>query len=412
MNNKYIFHIDFDSYFVSAIRTIKPHLKNKPVAIARSEKHSVAVSISYELKSLGAKTGSKVYEILAIEPKTIIEKPYFRLYQYLSNKIFKFLKANFASKIEVGSIDECYIIPKIDLENKEKAINYARNIQKTILNKFDIPITIGISVNKFYAKMTTNISKPFGIGYTDKENYKDNFFDLDIEKFHGIGSKIANKLRQINILTIGDLAKKEKNDFELLQVFKTTAYKYLDSLDINKNVDFNLEPEQNKGMGNEITFEFQYDEIEILDKVKNIAFNLSQRLKKDFLIAQNISLVARNYDKKWKAYNKNISPTDDANEIYKHSKKLIDKNVALNNIKGIGIRVSKLVDKDSIYEYHSLLDNPKQINNQNEKIESIIEQVNRKTKSTNVFRLSELNKKEKLKFNHEVDLITHSIFKK
>ncbi|MBN4084398.1 hypothetical protein JXZ93_01875 [Mycoplasma sp. CSL10166] len=100
MNNKYIFHIDFDSYFVSAIRTIKPNLKNKPVAIARSEKHSVAVSISYELKKIGVKAGSKVYEILAIEPKTIIEKPYFRLYQYLSNKIFKYLKKILHQKLK------------------------------------------------------------------------------------------------------------------------------------------------------------------------------------------------------------------------------------------------------------------------------------------------------------------------
>ncbi|MBU4692883.1 DNA polymerase IV [Mycoplasma sp. CSL7491-lung] len=412
MNNKYIFHIDFDSYFVSAIRTIKPNLKNKPVAIARSEKHSVAVSVSYELKKIGVKAGSKVYEILAIEPKTIIEKPYFRLYQYLSNKIFKYLKKIFASKIEVASIDECYIVPNIILKNKEQAISYAKKIQTSVLEKFDIPITIGISLNKFYAKMTTNISKPFGIGYTDENNYKENFFKLDIEKFHGIGSKIANKLRQINIFTIGDLAKKKKNDFELLQVFKTTAYKYLDSLDIEKNSDLNFEIEQNKVMGNEITFEYQYDEIEILDKVNKIALNISNRLKEEFLLAKNLSLVVRDYSKKWKAYNKNISPTNDSREIYKHIKKLIDKNVDLNNIKGIGIRVSKLVDKDSIYNHFSLLGETKKVDEQKEKVETIIAQVNKKIKSTNVFKLSELNKKEKIKINHEINLISHSIFKK
>ncbi|WP_374962838.1 hypothetical protein [Mycoplasma sp. CSL10166] len=260
--------------------------------------------------------------------------------------------------------------------------------------------------------MTTNISKPFGIGYTDENNYKENFFKLDIEKFHGIGSKIANKLRQINIFTIGDLAKKKKNDFELLQVFKTTAYKYLDSLDIEKNSDLNFEIEQNKVMGNEITFEYQYDEIEILDKVNKIALNISNRLKEEFLLAKNLSLVVRDYSKKWKAYNKNISPTNDSREIYKHIKKLIDKNVDLNNIKGIGIRVSKLVDKDSIYNHFSLLGETKKVDEQKEKVETIIAQVNKKIKSTNVFKLSELNKKEKIKINHEINLISHSIFKK
>ncbi|UWV93312.1 hypothetical protein ONA23_01810 [Mycoplasmopsis cynos] len=64
-SNRYIFHIDFDSYFVNAIRTIRPELKNKPVAIAKNSIHSIAVSVSYELR--GEKASMQEWKLLILK---------------------------------------------------------------------------------------------------------------------------------------------------------------------------------------------------------------------------------------------------------------------------------------------------------------------------------------------------------
>nr|WP_307923419.1 hypothetical protein [Mycoplasmopsis bovis] len=153
MNNKnIIFHIDFDSYFVSAHRSKDHKLKNKPVAVSNGLSRSICSSISYELKNVGIKVGWPRFMIEKKMPDTIFVEPNFDLYYTTSNNIFDYIASNYTANIEVGSIDECWVDVTSISEGKNP-VALARKIQEDIKEIFDIPVSIGISYSKWAAKM-------------------------------------------------------------------------------------------------------------------------------------------------------------------------------------------------------------------------------------------------------------------
>src|SRR5699024_8841174 len=85
-------------------------------------------------------------------------------------------------------------------------IQLAKNLQQTILNKLDLPCSIGIAPNKFLAKMASDMKKPLGITVLRKRDLSIKLWPLEIEKMYGVGAKTAKKLREFDIYTIGDLA--------------------------------------------------------------------------------------------------------------------------------------------------------------------------------------------------------------
>ncbi|MHA3786339.1 Y-family DNA polymerase [Mycoplasma sp. Z244C] len=359
MDNKpIIFHIDFDCYFVSAARTIQPELNNKPVIISRSSSHAIAVSVSYELKNKGVKAGMKNYEVLEIEPKTIIVPSNMELYEDLSSKIFEYIASQYTGNIQIASIDECYIdVTDVVAERKVTPIQLAQRLQRDIMSRFRIPITIGISHNKFAAKMTTNISKPFGIGYTTEENFADHFHHLDIEKYHGIGKKTANKLREVNINTIGDLASKKISDLEIGAIFGRIGQDILHNLDPYVYEHITFKDEKALGIGNEITFE-HYDlpyDMKIEHLIK-LCQKVSNRLISDNLAGNVITLTIRSRSKKWTNKQQKIATyINSVNDIYKVVYNLFIHNFSEMDFIGIGVRVTNLIDLNNMYLPISLI---------------------------------------------------------
>ncbi|WBP83942.1 Y-family DNA polymerase [Mycoplasmopsis edwardii] len=390
--NKYIFHIDFDSYFVSAVRSIRPELNNKPVAIAKNTAHAVAVSVSYELRAKGAHAGMKIYEILKIEPKTIVTESRFDLYNTISNEIFRYLEKTYSSEIEVASIDECFLFFKeSQISDDDQALKVAKEIQNNILKKFKIPVSIGVSLTKFYSKMTTNISKPFGIGLTNKDNYKERFFDLDIERFHGIGKKTANKLRAIGIKTIKDLSERETHDFQLKTVFGTTIYKYLDALNIDIK-EFANTSDDLKGVGNETSFKTPtYDERIIFTELNSLIQKVSERLNLYEKKGNIITLAIRKPSKNWVTKQKIIhSYTNDELEIKRIIYRLFEDNFCDQEIKGVGVRISGLIESYNSYEKVSLFEEHNE--KDNSKINRILSTIKQRAKTNNIYTLKDLAK--------------------
>ncbi|MCU9933780.1 DNA polymerase IV [Mycoplasmopsis felis] len=412
MNRPYIFHIDFDSYFVSAIRSLKPHLKNKPVAIAKKSEHAIAVSVSYDLREKGFKAGCSVNEILKKVPNAYIEEPRFDLFIYKSNSIFKFLKKNYAKELEVGSIDECYLEINTFVKTDTQALNLAKEIQSVILNEFDIPITIGISKTKFYAKMTTNLYKPNGIGIANKENYKELFFDLDISKFHGIGKQLSKKFYEIGIQTIGQLYQLNKNDYKLRSIFKTSGYKYLDLLNYDLESKVISTPPEPKGVGHDITFGYNETEFDIYNHIKEQSIKISNKLNKIYKLGKLITFGIRNKEDNWIFKHKKLDKyTSSEDKIYNESIYLYKKYFINEKIIGISIRISELINIYENYENLSLFEN-KNRSNTNTKIQNIINNVNLKLKKKKLETLNEYNIKRIKKNRTQSSSIEIGVFKR
>lgn len=350
-----IFHIDFDSYFVSALRTIKPWLKGKEVGVGAKNSNSIMAALSYEAKSKGAKVGQPLFLIRQKCPKIIVENANFPLFIKISSGIFDYLMENYSKITEVASIDECYmdvteLINQSDIE--DSSIFLAYKIQSEILKIFDIPITIGISYNKFLAKMTTNLAKPFGIMFTKKSQIKEKFYNLPIDNFFGIGKALTKKLKSLNINTIQDLSDVSTNNIMMRNIFNKNYVHIIECLNGTSSDIVDVDYNEYKNIGNSLTFpnyeltEFN-DLIEILLKIVE---KVVIRSKNRNLKGKLITLELKYEHGKFKTHQKQINNyTNDSVEINKIIHSLLTEFWNGDPVHGVGVRLGHLMPANEIY---------------------------------------------------------------
>ncbi|MBW0594858.1 DNA polymerase IV [Mycoplasmopsis anatis] len=409
-SSKFIFHIDFDSYFVSALRSIFPELKDKPVVIATKSSKAIISSASYELRTLGVKAGDSVATALKKEPRTIIVEPRYELFSALSNEIFRHLYINYTKKIDVGSIDEVYLDMSKIVNNKINAINLAKSIQKEILNKFKIPISVGISHTRFYAKMTTNLVKPFGVGFTGKNDIVKNFYSLDISKIFGIGKKSETKLKLLNINKLEDLANLDEQDPIVKSVIGQNGFKLISSIkghELSEIEDFKSEI---KGIGLErYIAETTDDKAFLEDKLNYFAWKISSKMQNRNLVTNNIVVGLRFENKTW--FNKSIklpNYTNEYKEILKHGKILLNEVFDEEKIVyGIRLRANDLLPSFNVSVKRNLFETDKESMAKSE-VEKLVEDINFQLKGKFLLTGSELMENKKKK-RHQLEFIGEDI---
>ncbi|WP_330463276.1 Y-family DNA polymerase [Metamycoplasma gateae] len=369
-----IFHIDMDSFFVSCERSKNESLKNKPVVIATNQKRAIISAMSYEVKQHGFKTGDPFYLVKEKIKNLIVVEPHYQLYSLMSKKIFNFIRDKFSQNLEIYSIDECYIDVTTKVKQFKSPIELAKIIQKSILDIFKIPCSIGISYTKFLAKMSTNNAKPFGILETKKEDIINNFYKLPIKKIFGIGNSSATKLKEINVLTYKDLVNC-KNDLFLKKVFGKNYYKLIEDLKGTNVSKQHILPKDIKSISNSKTFmDSDKDDVYyLIDELKKIALNISKRAKDQNLVGKVVSLSLRLQNKIWIHKHKKIDGyTNEFDIIWKNIKFLFSQMWDDNKIRGLGIAISDLKSTFNIQKSLDLFKNSSSMN----KVEKIIKENN------------------------------------
>jgi DNA polymerase-4 len=234
-------HLDLDAFFVAAHRSVDSSLLNKPcVVIKRNDKEifkekanvynlnkgaftseiiitekkpdksyflengkirGIVVTASYEAREFGIKTGMTLMEALNIYPKLEVILPDYKLYHLLSYKLKLFLKRKIPV-VEQYSIDEFFGDLEGWVEDGEIE-EFLKELQREILQKFKLPVSIGAAKSKWIAKLATNFAKPYGIKVV--KNIDEFIKNVPIEKFPGIGKRIEKRLKEKGIVTLGDI---------------------------------------------------------------------------------------------------------------------------------------------------------------------------------------------------------------
>ena len=242
-------HIDIDSFFASAERTVDPRLKGIPMAVGsrsnleifnkkrtnirlindnsgafvapvfysdekrsfeshfidkidgREKIRGIITTSSYEARKFGVKTAMPIAQALQLCPQMIVVPSNYPLYHKLSHRIHNFMMAHIP-RVEQFSIDEFFG----DLSGwvkDEDVYAFAEMIKQKMMDEFDIPVSIGISKAKWIAKLATESAKPFGIyEVKDIDAYIE---DMPIEAFPGIGKGFQERLGKYYIKTLGDV---------------------------------------------------------------------------------------------------------------------------------------------------------------------------------------------------------------
>lgn len=198
---KVIMHVDMDAFFASVEVMDNYNLKGKPVIVGGTTERGVVATCSYEARAFGVRSAMPIYMARAKCPDGVFLPVRYWRYKEISNKVFGIFQS-ITPFVEPLSIDEAYL----DIsELKENTLEIAQYIKNKVKTETGLTISVGISYNKFLAKLASDWNKPDGLKIINKEMMPGILFPLGIDKVYGLGEKSVKKLNDIGIFTIGEL---------------------------------------------------------------------------------------------------------------------------------------------------------------------------------------------------------------
>lgn len=206
MSDRIILHCDFNNFFASVSLLHNPTLKSLPVAVcgSKEERHGIVLAKNEIAKKFGVKTAEPIFEAKAKCPELITIPPMYEEYNKYSNLGLKIYQ-RYTDMIEPFSIDECWLDVTGSTMLFGNGEQIAEQIRKDIKTELGITVSIGVSFNKVFAKLGSDMKKPDAVTVISRENFKDKIWSLPIKDMLFIGAKTCEKLKSIGINTIGDL---------------------------------------------------------------------------------------------------------------------------------------------------------------------------------------------------------------
>ena len=343
--SRVIAHIDMNCFYASVEEKYNPELRGKPLAIAGTVKtrHGIIVTSNYEARKLGIKTTMRVGDARKICPTIKFLQPDMEKYQRESKLIFDLIRG-YTTKVEVVSVDEAYI----DLSEFEEPIKVIATIQRRIYKQLGMPSSVGVSFNKFFAKMGSDLKKPLGFTIINKKNYKPILWDMDIGEMHGCGKSATKKLKKMGISTIGDLANANEVLLHSILGIQGLRLKKCANGEDNRELKYTVE---RKSIGNSKTFsEDLLEEIEIKNQLRKLSEKVSNRAKSRNYVGNNISIVIRSSDFKNITRSKKISDyIDNTDDIYNNALELVLENYDFSYpIRLLGVSLNDIKKKDNL----------------------------------------------------------------
>ncbi len=302
-----------NNFYASVECVLNPDLIDKPIAVCGNEKerHGIVLAKNYKAKDHGVKTGDTIWQAkLKCPDILIIDNPSFDDYLKFSRKAVAIYK-RFTDKIESMGLDECWldVTNSIKLFGDPKTI--ADSLRKLIKKELGLTISVGVSFNKTFAKLGSDLKKPDATTVITKDNFKEVVWPLPVSDLLGVGRKTKILLNKNYIYTIGDLAKEKPDRIKyILGINGLKLYNAANGLEDEevKNADY---IEEVKSISHGIT---TVKDLNNNDEVWEVILELSQeigyKLMEKKLRAGGISVSVRNSDLFVEQFQKQFTTTE------------------------------------------------------------------------------------------------------
>lgn len=339
-----IIHVDMDAFYASVEQLDNPDLLGKPIAVGGSSARGVVSAASYEARKFGVKSAMSGVLARKLCPDLIFVRTNFERYKEVSATIRKIF-FEYTDLVEPLSLDEAYLDVTENKKGNPSATLIAQEIRQKIKEKTGLNASAGISINKFIAKVASDINKPNGQKTVPPEEVLDFLESLDIKKFYGVGKVMKEKMYRHGIYTGKDLKSKS---FEYLQenFGKSGSYYYTIVRGIHTSkVKTNR---TRKSLAAERTFnENISSELFMLERLKDIATEVEKRLKKSKVAGKTITLKIKYSDFTLQTRSKTLPLYISSRElILDNVKDLLFQEKMKNSVRLLGISLSNLNNED------------------------------------------------------------------
>ncbi|MBE5758234.1 MAG: DNA polymerase IV [Clostridiales bacterium] len=350
---KFILHSDLNNFYASVESLYNPEIRNKAVVVVGDEekRHGIVLAKNYVAKSFGIATGDTVWEAKQKCGCELVCVPArFDLYLKIS-KMVKDIYREYSSRVESFGIDEAWIDISDIASNYEEALKIANNIRCRIISEIGLTVSIGLSFNKIFAKLGSDLEKPNGMVVITEDNYKDKVWGLPASDLLYVGRATTKKLIRGNIKTIGDIATADIKYLKLtLGKMGEVLWKFANGLD-DSEVTKVGDKEKIKSFGNSTTCPIDLTDVA---QVKSIIYMLSEsvaeRMKEKGVFATTISLWVKDTELKSFDRQMHVSPTNISEDIAKSCYKLFLENFNWKlDVRALGVRASGICEDEIQY---------------------------------------------------------------
>ncbi len=348
--NRTILHVDLNNFYASVECLYRTGLRGKPVAVSGNAeaRHGIILAKNNLAKSVGVKTGEAIWQAKQKCPDLICVPPDFKKYLRFSC-MAKSIYADYTNIIESFGIDEVWL----DLSNTERMFgtgeDVATAIRRRLREELGITASVGVSFNKIFAKLGSDMKKPDATTVITEENFRYKVWPLPVGELLYVGRATQRKLANRGIMTIGHLARSDLRELKLqLGVWGETLWRFANGLDVAA-VRQSDDEQMVKSIGNSTTTPRDLmNEQDVRLIVYVLAESVAARMRRHGVKCRTVEISVRNTElQSFERQAKLSAPAQTSNEIAARAMELFAANYRWElPIRSLGVRGSDLVTAD------------------------------------------------------------------
>ena len=394
MADRKILHCDLNNFFASVSLLYNPTLHNLPVAVTGSQKerHGIVLAKNELAKSYGVKTAEAIWEAKAKCPELVTIPPMYDKYNEFSKKAQQ-IYSKYTDQIEPFGIDECWLDVTGSTLAFGNEVEIAHKIRNEIKQTLGITVSIGVSFNKIFAKLGSDMKKPDAVTVINRQNFKEKVWHLPVSDLLFVGKSTAERLNKSGIFTIGDITLCNKELLnKLLGKNGEALYNYATGQD-NSPVITPTPDDRPKSIGRSVT---PPHDIKTDDEVWKIFIDISEeiarKLQKQNLYAGTVQVHTRTTTLLIKEFSESMhTPINISMQLARHGMEIFKKNYPWSlPLRSVGLRVTNL--KDSSFGEQLDLFSEQHNDKKDELIESSLNTVRQRFGNTSIKRATTIKK--------------------
>lgn len=386
-----ILHCDLNNFFASVSLLFNPTLRSVPVAVCgdKEQRHGIVLAKNEAAKRCGVKTAEAIFEAKAKCPELVILPPMMDKYKEYSEKAHRIYE-EYTDMIEPFGIDECWLDVTGSRLLFGSGEEIADKIRREIKQKLGITVSVGVSFNKVFAKLGSDMKKPDGITVISRENFREKIWRLPISDLLFVGRKTIDRLRSCGICTIGDAALCSDEMLERLLGKNGLELKRYALGEDNSPVSRQHEKATPKSIGRSVTRQQDFKTPdEIWGMFLSLAREISDSLREQGLYAGGVQVHIRNAALSVKEFSRSYPDSvNGAKIIAERGMELLNEHFGFTEpLRSVGLRAINLRGYQTAIQEDIFGDSEKR--ETEEKIESSIYELRKKFGSTSITRAAE-----------------------
>jgi DNA polymerase IV len=334
-------HIDCDAFYASVEKRDDPSLHDKPLIVGHAGGRGVVTTACYIARQYGPRSAMPMFKALELCPDAVVIPPNMAKYRTVSRQIRSIFHAA-TPVIEPVSLDEAYLDlgEGVRLDARPAACSVA-NIAKRVEKEVGITVSIGLSYNKFLAKLASDLDKPNGFSVIGRAEAKSFLAPLSVRKINGVGEATAKRMEENGVSTIGHLQPlSEERLVSQYGKFGRRLAKYAKGEDERKV----MSERARKSVSAETTFARDIrSAAQLCEAIRPLCERVAERLMQGEIAGATLVLKLKTHDFRVLTRNHSLShPTQRAEVLYRCVAPMIEREADGRAYRLIGVGVSEL----------------------------------------------------------------------